>query len=131
MPGPWNDRPTNTPELAFSDCGLLSPSRRLRGISCIALYPGDCGVPKQIVLNGPTFVRFDLRGTKKFDLPGHLTLDLSFEMLNLFDNINFNPNFNPGSGATIFQVTSAYRDTGVDVNDPGGRLGQVVWRVSW
>ncbi len=99
--------------------------------SCIALYPGDCGAPKQIVLNGPTFVRFDLRGTKKFDLPGRLTVDFSFEMLNLFDNINFNPAFNPGSGATIFQVTSAYRDTGVDVNDPGGRLGQVVWRVSW
>ena len=52
-------------------------------------------------------------------------------MLNVFDNINFNPSLDPGSAATIFQVTSAYRDTGVDVNDPGGRLGQVVWRVSW
>jgi hypothetical protein len=53
------------------------------------------------------------------------------EFMNLFDNINYNPVFNPGAGASIFQVTSAFRDTGVDVNDPGGRLGQLVWRVSW
>jgi len=98
--------------------------------SCIALYPGDCGTPKQIVLTGPAFVRFDLRGTKRFTL-GNFAIELSFEALNLFDNINFNPSLDPGSAATIFQVTSAYRDTGVDVNDPGGRLGQVVWRVSW
>ena len=101
------------------------------GPTCIALYPGDCGAPRQIIINGPLFVRFDLRGTKKFRLPGRVTVDVSFELLNLFDNINYKATFNPGSGATIFQVTSAYRDTGVDVNDPGGRLGQVVWRVSW
>ncbi len=100
--------------------------------SCIALYPGDCGSPKRILLNGPAFVRFDLRATKKFTLPWRrITLDVSFELMNLLDNINFNPALNPGSGATIFQVTSAYRDTGVDVNDPGGRLGQIVWRISW
>ena len=28
---------------------------------CIALYPGDCDTPDQIVINGPWFVRFDLR----------------------------------------------------------------------
>lgn len=99
--------------------------------TCIAIYPGDCGAPRQILVTGPLFVRFDLRGTKRFALGGRFTLDLSFEFMNLFDNINFNPTFNPGSGATIFQVTSAYRDTGVDVNDPGGRLGQFVWRISW
>jgi len=99
--------------------------------SCIALYPGDCGAPRRILLNGPLFVRFDIRATKKFSLPWRVSLDVSFELMNLFDNVNFNPTFNPGSGATIFQVTSAYRDTGVDVNDPGGRLGQLVWRLSW
>ena len=100
--------------------------------SCIALYPGDCGAPQRILLNGPAFVRFDIRGTKRFLLPGRrVSIDVSFELMNLFDNINFNPTLNPGSGATIFQVTTAYRDTGVDVNDPGGRLGQIVWRVSW
>jgi len=98
---------------------------------CVALYPGDCGAPRQIVINGPTFVRFDLRGSKRVSLPGHLTAEISIEFMNLFDNVNFNPAFNPGSGSSIFQVTSAYRDTGVDVNDPGGRLGQIVWRITW
>jgi len=83
------------------------------------------------VINGPTFVRFDLRGSKRMSLPGHLTAEFSIEFMNLFDNVNFNPAFNPGSGSSIFQVTSAYRDTGVDVNDPGGRLGQIVWRITW
>ena len=99
--------------------------------NCIALYPGDCGAPRQIVLDRPVFTRFDLRGTKRFTLPGQLTLEVSFEAMNVFDSVNFIPAFNPGTAATIFQVTSAYRDTGVDVNDPGGRLGQIVWRVSW
>ncbi len=51
-------------------------------------------------------------------------------MLNLFDNINFNTAANPGSGATIFQVTSAYQDAS-NSYDPGGRLGQFMIRVNW
>jgi hypothetical protein len=98
---------------------------------CIALYPGDCGTPRQILINGPWFVRFDIRATKRVPIKGRMTGEISVEFMNLFDNINFNPNFNPGGGANIFQVTSAYRDTGVDVNDPGGRIGQIVWRVTW
>jgi hypothetical protein len=98
---------------------------------CIFLYPGDCGAPRAIVINGPTFVRFDLRATKRFHLGRNATADISVEMMNLFDNINFNPTFNPGSGTGIFSVTSAFRDTGVDVNDPGGRIGQIVWRLTF
>jgi hypothetical protein len=40
------------------------------------------------------------------------------------------PTANPGSGATIFQVGSAYQDTS-NTFDPGGRLGQIVWRINW
>ena len=98
---------------------------------CIAIYPGDCGAPRQIVINGPWFTRFDLRATKRVPVKGRMTAEVSIEFMNLFDSINFNPNFNPGAGTGIFSVTSAYRDTGVDVNDPGGRIGQIVWRVTW
>ena len=52
------------------------------------------------------------------------------DVLNLFDNVNFNPVGNPGGGATIFQVTSAYRDIGNNF-DPGGRLGQLSFRFNW
>jgi len=51
-------------------------------------------------------------------------------VLNLFDNVNFTPVFAPGSGASVFQVTTAYRDP--DNNfDPGGRLGQLAFRLNW
>jgi hypothetical protein len=98
---------------------------------CIAIEVGDCGSPTQILVNGPAFVRFDLRLTKRFPLGRKASAELNIEALNVFDNINFNTAYNPGAGATIFQVTSAYRDTDVAANDPGGRLGQIVWRVTF
>ena len=51
-------------------------------------------------------------------------------MLNLFDNPNFNQLANPGTGATIFKVTSAYTDAS-NTYDPGGRIGQLMLRVNW
>jgi hypothetical protein len=51
-------------------------------------------------------------------------------MLNLFDNINFTPVANPGTGATIFQTDDAYQDAS-NTYDPGGRLGQVMIRFNW
>ncbi len=51
-------------------------------------------------------------------------------MLNAFNAINFVPVFNPGSGATIFQVDSAYTDIS-GTCDPGGRLTQLAFRINW
>ena len=48
----------------------------------------------------------------------------------MLNNINFNPVANPGSGATIFQTTSAYTDPS-NTYDPGGRLGQIVFPINW
>ena len=48
----------------------------------------------------------------------------------MFDNINFNPAANPGTGADIFRVTSAYTDAS-NTYDPGGRLGQLMFRINW
>ena len=39
---------------------------------------------------------------------GHNNFELSLDMLNVFDNINFNPATCPSSGTTLCQVTSAY-----------------------
>ena len=61
---------------------------------------------------------------------GRTTFELDFELLNAFDNMNYNPAFNPGGGNTIFQVTSGYTDINTTF-DPGGRLGQIVTRFSW
>lgn len=97
---------------------------------CIYMFEGDCGV-NRFFIHGPMFKKVDVRLTKKFPFATRAAADVSIEFMNVFNTINENATFNPGTGATIFQVTSGYRDTGVDVNDPGGRIGQIVWRISW
>jgi hypothetical protein len=97
---------------------------------CIYLFTFDCGTSEQIWVRGPWFSRWDFTFRKRFPIGGRATFDLAFEMLNALDNVNFNPVFNPGSGNTIFQVTSGYTDINTTF-DPGGRLGQIVTRFSW
>ena len=57
---------------------------------------------------------------------------IDIEVMNAFDTINFNHSvaFNPGTSTDTFRVTSAYTDPNT-TNDPGGRLGQIVWRINW
>ena len=59
-----------------------------------------------------------------------MNFEIRVDVLNLFDNINFDPVANPGGGATIFQTGAAYSDT-VNNFDPGGRLGQLSFRFNW
>ena len=68
--------------------------------------------------------------TKRFAIHGRMNFEIRFDLLNLLDNINFNPVANPGSGATIFKVTSAYTDAS-NTYDPGGRIGQLMFRFNW
>jgi hypothetical protein len=98
--------------------------------SCIAIYAGDCGAPRQVLLLGPVFSRWDMRFNKKFPFGGKSSFDIGLEVLNVFDNINFNHNATPGGGNGTFQVTSAYTDINTTF-DPGGRIGQLVLRFNW
>lgn len=97
---------------------------------CVELFLGDCGEPKQFLITTPVFARIDLSVRKTFPIKGRSNFQLQFDLLNAFNAINFNPVLNPGSGATIFQVTSAYTDLS-NTFDPGGRLGQFSFRVNW
>ena len=58
------------------------------------------------------------------------SLEVNLEVLNAFNNINFNHALTPGETASAFQVTSAYRDPHTTL-DPGGRIGQLVFRINW
>ncbi len=97
--------------------------------SCIQARAGDCA-PRSTLVRAPWFTRFDIGMTKRFALRGSMNIEIRGDVLNLFDNINFDPAANPGSGATIFQVTSAYTDPS-NTYDPGGRLGQLMIRFNW
>ena len=103
--------------------------RPFSGDGCIAIYRGDCNAP-DINLNGPMFTRADLRIKKQFPFLSPGNVELNFELLNAFNTINFNHALNPGERATIFQVTTAYTDINTTF-DPGGRIGQIVWRINW
>jgi hypothetical protein len=97
--------------------------------SCIEIIGGQCGT-RNLLIRGPWFVRLDVGLNKRFALKGRSSAEVAFQVLNLLDNINFTPSANPGSGATIFQTTTIYMDAN-NTYDPGGRLGQLMFRINW
>ncbi len=96
---------------------------------CISVAAGDCA-PRSLLIRAPWFTRVDISLSKRIPLAGRTNIDLSVNIFNLFDNVNFTPVANPGTGATIFQVTGAYQDAS-NTYDPGGRLGELVFRLNW
>jgi len=73
-----------------------------------------------------------MRINKRFPFGGKTSFDFGLEVLNVFDNINYNfqTNPNPGTSANTFRVTTAYTDINTTF-DPGGRIGQLVLRFNW
>jgi hypothetical protein len=115
----------------YSDLGVpegryIAPAN---SAECTQLKAGDCA-PRTLLIRAPWFTRFDIGVAKRIPLQGRTNLEVRFELLNVFDNINFNNAANPGSGETIFQVTSHYTDAN-NTFDPGGRLGQFMIRINW
>jgi hypothetical protein len=98
--------------------------------NCIRLFAGDCGEPNRIYVMTPAFVRFDLSVKKRFPFGRKANVELEFDLLNVFDNINFTPALAASSSSTLNQTSAAYQDN-ANTFDPGGRLGQVIWRVNW
>ncbi len=118
--------PTGYSDLGVPEGRYFAPAN---GPDCIQLQAGDCA-PRALLIRAPFFTRFDIGVTKRFPIRGAMNFEFRADVLNVFDNVNFNPVANPGNGATIFQVGSAYRDP--DNNfDPGGRLGQLAVRLNW
>jgi len=114
------------------------------GPDCLQVVQGDCA-PREHWVTGPKITTFDLSVVKRITLYGHTNFEFRAEMLNAFNNINFtavvptnNNNLNnvPGSNntsyssATFEQVTAAQRDVN-NTQNPGGRLMQFVFRVTF
>jgi hypothetical protein len=137
--------PDPTTPTGYSVARGVPTGRYLRPSSdanCIAIYRFDCNTP-DINLNGPLFSRWDMRLKKGFSLGGRRSFEIMAEVLNVFDTINFNHggptstiqggtslNPSPNNGEDTFRVTSAYTDINTTF-DPGGRVGQLVWRINW
>jgi len=97
---------------------------------CLEVHDGDCA-PRTTMVRAPWFTRFDIGVTKRFPLKGSMNFEFAFQVLNVFDNINFDPFEDTINGDDdIFQTTSAYTDAS-NTYDPGGRLGQLMFRINW
>ena len=125
---------SSTSLTGYSDLGV--PEGRYfappNSADCLQVKAGDCA-PQTLVLVAPFFSRFDIGVTKRFRIAGRVNFELRGDVLNVFDNINFNvtdASRQAGTGATIFQTNAAYTDLS-NVFDPGGRFGQLVFRLNW
>ena len=96
---------------------------------CTQLKSGDCA-PRTLLIRAPFFTRFDIGMAKRIALRGRTNLEVRFEMLNIFDNINFDNADDAGDDDDIFRVTGHYTDFD-NTFDPGGRLGQFMIRINW
>jgi hypothetical protein len=125
----------NTSATSTTGYGALgAPSGRYfappGGPDCVQVVAGDCA-PQHHFVTGPRFVRFDISLVKRIPLGSRMNLELRGEALNAFNNINFTPVAGvPSNVQNLGLVTAAYRDTG-NTQDFGGRMVQIVSRISW
>jgi hypothetical protein len=128
----WNTDPTSP--TGYSADGVPT-GRYIAPASapgCVAVYQGDCNTPHNIYVRGPIFTRFDFSFRKRFPFGRGASFDIQLDLLNALDNVNFNPTFDvtPAQNTTAFQITSGYTDINTTF-DPGGRIGQIVWRLNF
>ena len=81
---------------------------------------GDCGV-RTLVMRGEMFKNMDISIAKLIPLKGRVRAELRFEVLNVFNAVNFSPVTGLGTNATGYEVTG------------GGavRFIQLGSRISW
>ena len=122
---------STTSATGYSDLGVpegryIAPAN---SADCIELRDGDCA-PRTLLVRAPLFTRFDIGVTKRFPIHGRVNFELRFDVLNVFDNINFTPTAARHRRATIFQVT-APTATRATRSIRAADLGQLALRVNW
>jgi hypothetical protein len=100
--------------------------------TCTPIITGDCGTRQQL-LKAPLFSRFDLSFKKRFPFAQRASVDFQVDLLNIFGAIDYNAVFPSTANLTnsgSFRVTTAYADLN-NSYDPGGHVGQLVFRLNW
>ena len=119
--------PTGYSDLGVPEGRYIAPDD---SFDCLEIKNGDCA-PRTTIVRAPWFTRFDIGVTKRFPIRGSVNFEVRFDVLNVFDNINFDPfDDTIDDDEDVFRVTTAYRDPS-NTYDPGGRLGQVMFRINW
>jgi hypothetical protein len=103
------------------------------GPNCINGYPGQCsgGHPLHHYVTGPAFFRADMTIAKRIGLTKRVSGDFRVDVFNVFNNVDFYgvTMSSPYTSTSNYEVTSAFTDP--MVNDPGGRLVQLVFRLNF
>ena len=98
--------------------------------TCIQVRAGDCA-PRSVLLLAPWFKRFDFGVAKKVGVGGSKNVEVRFDLLNVFDNPNYNPVVRlgptrlPERRRRSSARPRAYTDPS-NTYDPGGRIGQLM-----
>jgi hypothetical protein len=114
-------------------CGGPDPSQPYLApasdANCTTIITGDCNTRQQL-LKAPLFSRFDFSAKKRIPFAHAASFDMEIDVLNVFNAIDFNSVFTTSTNPDSYRVTSAYQDINQSY-DPGGRIGQLVFRVNW
>src|SRR4029079_19162606 len=107
--------------------------------NCTPIVDGDSATRKQL-LKALLFSRFDLSLKKRFPFASRASVDFQIDILNVFNAIDYNAVYPSGNNITAlagqyvdqgaYRVTTAYADLN-NSYDPGGRIGQLVFRLNW
>ncbi len=97
---------------------------------CLEIFGGECA-PRHAYVRGPNFYRFDMSLVKGIAITSRVGFELRFEVFNVFENVNFTMNRTRDSSTLgSYEINSGYRDVSNSL-DPGGRLLQIGWRLTW
>jgi hypothetical protein len=101
--------------------------------NCVNGYIGQCSGDRPLhhYVTGPLFFRVDMTLAKRIDLTKRVWSDLRVDVFNVFDAINYigATMTSPYTSTSAYEVTSAFTDG--STYDPGGRLLQLSFRVSF
>ena len=117
----------------FAPVNTADPNANPTG--CISGYPTQCTGNQALhhYVTGPAFFRADMSFGKRVDLTRRVWADIRVDVLNVLNNVDFfgqTWSTTPATQSSYYRVSSAYRDSS-NTQDPGGRLMQLSFRVSF
>jgi hypothetical protein len=98
-------------------------------VRCTAIVSGDCSQRQQF-LKAPVFSRIDMSAKKRFPFAKGASFEMEVDVLNVVNAIDFTSIWTTSTNPDNYRITGAYADIN-NTYDPGGRIGQLVFRLNW
>jgi hypothetical protein len=107
------------------DCVNYNPGGP-EGVYC----PGTKQGTQNRVVSGPWYWKVDMSFVKRIPVWKNVRVEARMDIFNIFNTINYIPNYAMGDAVTKWQITGGYQDVNAS-QDPGGRISQFGLRVTW